>query len=97
MERNEIKSSLLQSVGYDSATKILEVQFTRGSIYQYSNVEPEKAAEMLAAKSIGSFFLKEIKPNFPCKRMDGGEDATRKEKEDQTRPEGGSPDPEDVA
>jgi hypothetical protein len=97
MQRAAIKSSLLASVGYDPATKVLEVQFSRGSIYQYSGVEPEQFSEMMNAKSIGSHFLKVIKPNFSCKRMDGRDsDATRKEEDDQTRPEKGWPDPEDA-
>lgn len=99
MERAEVKSSLLASVGYDAANKVLEVQFKNGGkVYQYTGVEPEQAAEMLAAKSVGSHFLKQIKPAFPCKRIDGRDsDATRKTEDDQTRPQEGWPDPEDIA
>lgn len=30
MERAEVKSSLLASIGYDSASKVLEVEFKNG-------------------------------------------------------------------
>jgi len=97
MERIAIKSSLLASIGYDPATKVLEVEFKRGSIYQYSGVEPENYSALMEAKSIGSHFLHEIKPAFTCKRMDGRDsDATRKEEDDQTKPAEGWPDPEDA-
>lgn len=100
MSRTEVKSSLLKSIAYDPATKVLEVEFKNGpsKVYQYSDVTPEKYAEMLAAKSLGSFFLKEIKPKFPCKRMDGRDsNAIRKEQDSPTRPQEGWPDQEDIA
>ena len=100
MERTPVTSSLLASIAYDPALKVLEVEFKTGmkGIYQYSPVEPEKYAEMMAAKSVGSFFLKEIKAKHSCKRIDGRDsDATRKAQDDPARPENGWPDPEDVA
>lgn len=100
MERAEVKSSLLASIGYDPATELLEVEFKNGPsrIYQYSGIKPETFSELMAAKSIGSHFLKVIKPSYSCKRMDGRDsDAIRKEQDSSARPEKGWPDPEDIA
>lgn len=100
MERSEVKSSLLKSVGYDAATGTLEVEFSNGPsrVYQYADVAPEKFAEMMAAKSVGSFFLKAVKPHHPCKRMDGRDsDGIRKEQDSPARPEEGWPDKTETA
>lgn len=61
--RNPVESKLLTSIGYDEANKELHVEFANGGIYTYSGVPPEKHAELMAAKSIGSHFLKHVKPH----------------------------------
>lgn len=98
MERKEVESKLLKSIEYDATTKTLEVQFSKsGAVYQYTGIEPEIYQEMVASASLGSYFLKQIKPAFPAKRMDGRDsDATRKEEDDQTRPQSGWPDPQEA-
>jgi hypothetical protein len=99
MERVAVKSSLLASIGYDSVTKVLEVEFKNGPsrVYQYSEVTPEKYAEMMQAQSIGSFFLKEIKPSHVCKRIDGRDsDAIGKEQDSPARPQEDWPDKTDI-
>ena len=76
MERTQIKSSLLKSIGYDAFTKVFEVEFlARQSepmrrVYQYENVPATVAQECFEAKSVGSFFLTRIKPNYKCKRIE---------------------------
>ena len=38
MERKNVSSSNLKSVGYDSTTQTLEIEFLNGGLYQYSSV-----------------------------------------------------------
>lgn len=53
---NPVTSSQVEAVGYDAATKTLAVKFIRTpATYNYHGVEPEKFAELQAAKSVGSF------------------------------------------
>jgi hypothetical protein len=41
MERKRVNASSIRSVGYDAGKQLLEVEFTSGSIVQYSEVSPE--------------------------------------------------------
>jgi hypothetical protein len=61
MERTPVKSSNVESVGYDEETKTLEVQF-KGShkVYQYSGVESQTHADLMGAESIGKFVHQNI-------------------------------------
>jgi hypothetical protein len=55
MERHLVKSSNVESVGYDSEEKMLEVKFKSGGVYQYKGVQPEMYTDLLAAESVGRF------------------------------------------
>jgi hypothetical protein len=62
----KVKSSLIESVGYDSGKKQLHVVFkkTRGRKYIYEGVDPEFYDSFMDAESIGSFFMHKIKGQF---------------------------------
>lgn len=61
MKRQIIDSSLLTSVGWVNGT--LQVQFkTNGEIWNYPNVTQAEYDEMMASESIGSYFMKKIRP-----------------------------------
>lgn len=61
MKRKFIKSTTVLTVGYDSESKTLEVQFTGGKIYQYYDVPPQMYELLLQAESSGEFLNKVIK------------------------------------
>jgi hypothetical protein len=61
MLRQPVSSTSLQSVGYDEAKQILEVEFQRGTVYQYFEVPPQIYQELLAADSHGTYFAQNIK------------------------------------
>lgn len=63
MHMKEVVSSYLHSVGYDPATRELQVQFNTGAHFAYADVPPEVHAEMMAddQPSIGKFFTQRIK------------------------------------
>lgn len=69
MERKRVNASSIRSVGYDAGTQVLEVEFTSGSIVQYSGVSPEVHRRFINAPSPGSFFQDQIEENFPGKRI----------------------------
>lgn len=61
MERIPVKSSNIKSIGYDEATKTLEVEFSNSGIYQYKEVPKEVYEGFSKAESIGSYFAKSVK------------------------------------
>ena len=69
MERKRVNASSIRSVGYDAGTQVLEVEFTSGSIVQYSGVSHEVHRRFINAPSPGSFFQDQIEENFPGKKI----------------------------
>jgi len=64
LERIPVQSSNISSVGYDSASAMLEVQFLNGSIYQYFDLPVAVYEGLLQAQSAGSFFAANIKGHY---------------------------------
>ncbi len=69
MERKSVNSGTIRSVGYEPGSQTLEIEFTSGSIYQYSRVSPEIHRKLMAAPTIGSFFKNNIEEEFTAKRI----------------------------
>jgi len=69
MERKRVDASNIRSVDYDAGRQLLEVEFTSGSIVQYSGVSPEVHRRFINAPSHGSFFQDQIDEHFPSKRI----------------------------
>ena len=69
MERKSVNSSTIRSVGYEPNSQTLEIEFTSGSIYQYSRVSPEIYRKLMAAPTIGSYFKNNIEDEFTTKRI----------------------------
>lgn len=69
MERKRVNASNIRSVGYDAAKQVLEVEFTSGSIVQYSGVSPEVHRQFVNSPSPASFFRDKIEEDFPAKRI----------------------------
>jgi len=76
MNRTEVKSSQVKSVGYDAEKQILEIEFLNrkepdksGPIYHYTSFSPTDWTEFRKQESIGAYLNRYIKPNFPCYRV----------------------------
>jgi hypothetical protein len=69
VERTSVKSRILQSVGYDESTKILEIEFHTGLVYQYSAVPPKVYADLMHSEEIGKFFSERVRPKFHTKQV----------------------------
>ena len=70
MERENVQSSNLVSVGYLADKKILEVEFKGGTIYQFDQVEPAVWAEFQKAPSKGQWFHSEIKNRYTHRKIE---------------------------
>jgi len=70
MERKEVTSTSIKSVGYDRKTQTLEVEFRpKGRLYQYSDVTEEEFTRLMNAASKGKYFNQYIKDFYPTKRL----------------------------
>ena len=69
MDRKRINSSTIRGVGYDAGKQVLEIEFSSGSIVQYSGVSPEVYRQFVNAPSPGSFFQDKIEENFSSRRV----------------------------
>jgi KTSC domain len=66
MHRLPVKSSAVESVGYDARARMLEIEYAGGAVYRYLRVPPRAYACLLRADSIGAFVNRRIKPYHPC-------------------------------
>jgi len=66
LRREQVKSSVIESIGYDADTRVLEVEFRTGRVYQYFAVPPALHRDLLKAESIGEFFNRNIRSDYRC-------------------------------
>jgi hypothetical protein len=64
MYRTQVNSSNIQSIGYDTTSAILEVEFTSGDIYQYFDVPAYLYQQFLNSSSHGQFLNDNIRYNY---------------------------------
>ena len=69
MERQSVKSRILRSVGYDDSTKIMEIEFQTGLVYQYLAVPPKVHADLMHSGEIGKYFSEKVRPKFQTKQV----------------------------
>lgn len=69
MNRLPVTSSNMMSVGYDPETLTLEIEFSEGSIYQYSGVPRSVYTALMTATSKGSYFHAFIKDVYHFQRV----------------------------
>lgn len=69
MQRLEVDSSSIDTVGYDEETQILEIEFRVG-VYQYEDVPEYIYHDFMNADSKGRFFHENIKYEYFCSRVE---------------------------
>jgi hypothetical protein len=69
VERLSVKSRILRSVGYNDSTKVLEIEFHTGLVYQYSGVPPKVYADLMHSGEIGKYFSEKVRPKFQTKQV----------------------------
>lgn len=69
MDRQSVSSSNLKSVGYDESSKILEIEFHSGGVYQYYSVPSSVYQGLMSAPSHGKYFHAHIKDVYLYKRI----------------------------
>ena len=66
MERQEVESSNIVSVGFEKG--VLEVEFKGGSIYIYRGISNEVYNEFMEADSKGGFLARRIRGKYKCEK-----------------------------
>lgn len=69
MQRKRVNSSKLRSVGYEEATRTLEIEMSNGQVYQYSGVYPEVYRRLMAAPNPTAFYDDKIADEYTAKRV----------------------------
>lgn len=69
MPRRPVRSSNIASIGYDSNTNTLEVEFLNGAVYQYYGVPKAVYEGLMNASSHGSFLAAHIKGRYQYKEL----------------------------
>ena len=69
MQRQPVRSSNIESVGYNAKSHVLEIAFRSGGVYQYDDVPLEVYREFLSAPSKGRFLAQRIKGHYQCQKI----------------------------
>ena len=69
MERTPVTSSNIASVGYDTDSQTLEIEFNNGTIYQYFDVSEQVFNELKGAGSVGGYLAAHIKGVYRYSRV----------------------------
>jgi hypothetical protein len=82
MEMIKVDSSQIEEIGFDPETKIMNVMFKGGAVYEYYDFSDKFFEEFLKAKSKGKFFFKNVRLNkeIVYKKIKDGEPKPKKEK-----------------
>jgi len=65
MLRKPVESRTMRSVGYQAGSRILEIEFDSGAVYQYLGVPARIYEQLLTAESKGRYFNNEIRDVYP--------------------------------
>jgi hypothetical protein len=69
LERHAVKSVILRSVGYNDSTKILEIEFHSGLVYQYLGVPLKVYTDLMRSGEVGKFFSEKVRTQFRTKQV----------------------------
>jgi hypothetical protein len=64
MERTPVTSTDIRAIGYDPETETLEIEFNKGSVYQYAGVPVGEYEATMNADSKGRYFSANIKGRY---------------------------------
>lgn len=61
MERQNVSSSNIASIGYDDNSQTLEIEFLNATVYQYFDVPNNVYSDLMSANSHGQYLAQNIK------------------------------------
>jgi hypothetical protein len=69
MERTQVESSNIESIGYDIDSETLEIEFIKGGLYQYYDVPEYVYGELMSASSHGGYLASNIKGTYSYSKV----------------------------
>ncbi|MCA1990479.1 MAG: PIN domain-containing protein [Coleofasciculus sp. S288] len=69
IQRADVKSTYLRTVGYDVLSQILEIEFRTGEVFQYLNVPPTVYTDLMNAPSLGQYFNENIRDVYSSRKL----------------------------
>jgi len=69
MERKQVSSSDICSIGYDCQSSILEVEFVSGDVYQYFSVPEHLYNVLMVSDSKGQFLNDNIRFGYRYQKI----------------------------
>ena len=64
LDMTPVRSSAIQAVGYDSASRWLRIRFAGGHEYDFYGVPPKAYDGLMSARSKGSYFNDRIRERY---------------------------------
>jgi len=69
LQRVDVVSSNIKSIGYDENDRILEIVFKGDRIYQYIGVPLDVYTSLMNAQSHGKYFSSDIRDKYLTRRV----------------------------
>jgi hypothetical protein len=76
-QRVFVESACITSVAFDSETRVLQLEFTNGLVYEYLDVSAAVCSDLLSAPSKGAFVTRFIRGRFAFRRGEQPRDMTQ--------------------
>ena len=70
-----VKSSYIEAIAYNEATKELRVQFKSGATWRYMDVPPAIHVSLLLSESTGKYYAKEVRGVFSGRKIEPEEES----------------------
>lgn len=67
MQRTEVTSRAIRSIGYDSQTETLEVEWHSGRLYQYDEVPTTVYSWLMRARNKGAYMTRLINERYAAR------------------------------
>ena len=65
---DDIDSSNVEDVNYDSRTKELEIEFTHGGKYKYPNISRQRFSAFIRSESLGAYVNEHFR-DMKCRKI----------------------------
>ena len=69
MKLKPVESEMLEAIGYDARSRVLEVIFSKGGRYRYKQVPAFEYDGLMHAESIGKYMHTRIIGRYPYERV----------------------------
>ncbi|MFC7044661.1 KTSC domain-containing protein [Halobacteriaceae archaeon GCM10025711] len=69
MKRTPVSSSIIESVGYDPDSQVLEIEFKEGGVYRYTGVPESVYNGLMSVDSHGTYHAEHVKHSYPFERV----------------------------